>query len=230
MLEEGRRSMVDAEEWRWIEDQASGDFDHLLLGTSLPVLLGPGMHYLQAWNEALCAGVWGEGAKRWGERIRRSQDLDQWASFHDSFVALTGLIQRLAAGERGHPPASITILSGDVHHGYLAEAKFREDNVHSPVYQAVCSPLRNALPGRKSRLQDVAWTKTGELAGRLLSRLAGIEAPNLDWHLTHSEPWFKNHVATLELDGPHARITFEGAVQDNSGEPGLQRIYERKLA
>jgi hypothetical protein len=58
--------MVDAEDWRWIEDKASGDFDHLLLGTSLPVLLGPGMHYLQAWNEALCAGVWGEGAKRWG--------------------------------------------------------------------------------------------------------------------------------------------------------------------
>ncbi len=43
-------------------------------------------------------------------------------------------------------------------------------------------------------------------------------------------PWFENHVATLELDGPHARITFEEAVQNDSGEPGLQRIYECKLS
>jgi hypothetical protein len=189
VLEEGRRSMVDAVEWAWIEDHATGGFDHLLLGTSLPVLLGPGMHYLQAWNEAICAGVWGEGAKGWGERIRRSQDLDQWASFHDSFVELTDLIRRVAAGEKGDPPSSITILSGDIHHGYLAEAAFRDDNVECPVYQAVCSPLRNALPGRKSRLQDVAWTKTGEFTGRLLSRLAGIEAPDLTWQLTHDESW-----------------------------------------
>ena len=221
--------MVDAEEWRWIEDKASGDFDHLLLGTSLPVLLGPGMHYLQAWNEALCAGVWGEGAKRWGERIRRSQDLDQWASFHDSFVVFTGLIQRVAAGEKGYPPASLTILSGDVHHGYLAEAKFREARVESPVYQAVCSPLRNALPGKKSRLQDIAWAKTGKLAGHLLSRLAGIEAPDVTWRLTHDKPWFENHVATLELESRRAKITFEEAVQDDSGEPDLRKIYERRL-
>jgi hypothetical protein len=89
--------------------------------------------------------------------------------------------------------------------------------------------LRNALPGRKSRLQHVTWTKIGELAGRLLSRLAGIEAPDMDWHLTHSEPWFSNHVATLELDGPHGKIAFEEAVKNNCGEPDLKRIYERNL-
>jgi len=229
-LEEGRRSMVDAEEWAWIEDHATGDFDHLLLGTSLPVLLGPGMHFLQAWNEAICAGVWGERAKGWGERIRRSQDLDQWASFHHSFSELTDLIRRIAAGEKGNPPSSITILSGDVHHGYLAEANFRDARVESPVYQAVCSPLRNALPGKKSRLQDVAWTKPAALVGRLLSRSAGIEEEKLGWRLTHDEPWFENHVATLELDGQRAKITFEEAVQDSSGEPGLRKIYERHLA
>jgi hypothetical protein len=165
-----------------------------------------------------------------GERIRRSQDLDQWASFHHSFVELTGLIRRVAAGEKGNPPSSITILSGDVHHGYLAEANFRDARVESSVYQAVCSPLRNALPGRKSRLQDVAWTKPAALAGRLLSRSAGIEAENLSWRLTHDEPWFENHVATLELDCQHARITFEEAVQDGSGEPSLETICERRLA
>jgi PhoD-like phosphatase len=229
VLEEGRRSMVDAEEFSWIQEQATGDFDHLLFGTSLPVLLGPGMHHLQAASEAICAGVWGEGAKGWGERIRRSQDLDQWASFHHSFVALTDLIRRVGAGEKGDPPSSITILSGDIHHGYLAEATFRDARVESPVYQAVCSPLRNALPAKKSRLQSVAWTKSAALAGRLLTRLAGIEEEKLGWRLTHDEPWFENHVATLELDGQRARITFEEAVQGDSREPGLRKIYERHL-
>jgi PhoD-like phosphatase len=227
VLEEGRRSMVDAEEWAWIEDQATGDFDHLLLGTSLPFLLGPGMHYLQAWNEAVCRGAWGDGIKGWGERIRRSQDFDQWASFHDSFVALAELIHRSGTGR--HPPASITVLSGDVHHGYLAEATFPDDSVESRVYQAVCSPLRNALPGKKSRLQDVVWSKLIVIAGRLLSRLAGIEEAEMSWHLAHDEPWFENHVATLELDGPHANITFEKAIQDDSGEPGLHKIFARHL-
>ena len=98
--------MVDAREWAWIEDKATGGFDHLLLATSLPVLLGPGMHHLEAWNEAVCAGAWGERAKGLGERIRRSQDLDQWASFHDSFAALTALIRRIAVGDNGdlRPP------------------------------------------------------------------------------------------------------------------------------
>src|SRR3712207_8882054 len=51
VLEEDRRSMVDADEWAWIEDRATGGFDHLLFGTSLPLLLGPAMHHLQSWDE-----------------------------------------------------------------------------------------------------------------------------------------------------------------------------------
>jgi len=128
------------------------------------------------------------------------------------------------------PPASITVLSGDVHHGYLAEATFPDDSVESPVYQAGCSPLRNALPGKKSRLQDFAWSESAAVAARLLSRLAGVEREGVSWHLTHDKPWFENHIATLELDGRNASITFERAIQNDSGEPGLQKIFARRLA
>ena len=229
VLERGQRSMVDAEEWRWIEEYAIGGFDHLLLGTSLPVLLGPGMHHLQAWNEAVCSGVWGERAAEWGEKIRRSQDLDHWSSFRDSFVGLTDLIRRVGAGEKGRPPASILVLSGDVHHGYLTESTFRDDGVESPVYQVVCSPLRNSLPGDKSRLQRLAWTKPGELAGRALSRLAGLTDPEIRWSLTHGSLWFENQIASLELNGRQATLVFEKAVLGGSGEPGLEKIYEYHL-
>ena len=229
VLERGQRSMVDAEEWRWIEEYAIGGFDHLLLGTSLPVLLGPGMHHLQAWNEAVCSGVWGERAAEWGEKIRRSQDLDHWSSFRDSFVRLTDLIRRVGAGEKGRPPASILVFSGDVHHGYLTESTFRDDEVESPVYQVVCSPLRNSLPGDKSRLQRLAWTKPGELAGRALSRLAGLSDPEIRWSLTHGSLWFENQIASLELNGREATLVFEKAVLGGSGEPGLEKIYEYHL-
>ncbi len=33
--------MLDDDEWSWIEEKATGDFDHLLFGTSLPFLLSP---------------------------------------------------------------------------------------------------------------------------------------------------------------------------------------------
>jgi hypothetical protein len=36
VLDPGERSMVDEDEWRWIEEHATGDCDHLLIGTSLP--------------------------------------------------------------------------------------------------------------------------------------------------------------------------------------------------
>ncbi|HEY8556340.1 MAG TPA: alkaline phosphatase D family protein, partial [Actinomycetes bacterium] len=59
VLEGERREMVDEDEWAWIEEQAAGDFDHLLLATSLPFALAPAIHDLEAWNEAVTAGAWG---------------------------------------------------------------------------------------------------------------------------------------------------------------------------
>jgi hypothetical protein len=229
VLEKGHRSMVNANQWGWVEEHATGGFDHLLLGTSVPVLLGPGMHHLQAWNEAVCSGVWGEQVTGWAENVRRSQDLDHWSSFRESFDALTALIQTVGAGERGDSPSSIVVLSGDVHHGYLAEATFGNGRVESPIYQAVCSPLRNSLPGKKSRLQSAGWRKPGELAGRLLARLAGIGEEKISWRLTHDKLWFENQIATLKLEGRQATLTFEKAILDSSGEPNLGKIYEHRL-
>jgi hypothetical protein len=229
VLEEGRRSMVDAEEWAWVSEKATGGFDHLLIGTSLPLLLGPAMHHLQSWDERLSSGTWGKCAARWAEGFRRSQDLDHWASFHDSFATMVGLIQDVASGGKGDPPSTVVVLSGDVHHGYLAEATL-ENNAKSRIYQAVCSPLRNALPNKKSYLQDRAWTRPAGLLARLLARLAGVPKEPLTWRLTHDAAFFDNQVAILELEGRGARITFEKAVLDASNEPALEKLYQRRLA
>ena len=44
--------MVDDDEWAWIEEQATGDFDHLLLASPLLFALAPAIHHLEEWNEA----------------------------------------------------------------------------------------------------------------------------------------------------------------------------------
>jgi hypothetical protein len=231
VLEEEHRSMLDDEEWAWIEDQASGDFDHLLLGTSLPVFLMSAMHHLEAWNEAVCRGAWGRPAAKVGEFVRQLLDLEHWAAFQDSFGHLVKLLRSVASGERsnGPPPASIVFLSGDVHHGYLARVSFR-DGVKSSIYQAVSSPLRNPL-GLPERLGfGAAWTKLGELVGKALTRLAGVAEPDVRWRLMHEEPWFDNHVSTLEFRGREATLRVEKTTPEDAGEPRLYTILEHRLA
>jgi hypothetical protein len=233
VLEEAHRSMLDREEWTWIEEKATGDFDHLLFGTSLPFVLGPGMHYLEAASEAICRGVWGHLAARFGEFIRQLVDLEHWAAFHDSFEGFAALLRSVASGERSSekPPASVVVLSGDVHHGYLAELDFGDgSDEKSPVYQAVGSPLRNLLGLPERLAMRFGWSGLGERVGKALARSAGVEESALRWHLMHEEPWFSNHLSTLKLRGREAVLKVEKPTPENTGEPGLRTILEHRLA
>ncbi len=96
----------------------------MLLGTSDPYLLAPAFHHLEAWSERICNGRWGGVWAKLGEKARQELDFDHWGAFGDSFDRLTGLFRELATGEHGDPPATIGVLSGDVHHAYLADVAF----------------------------------------------------------------------------------------------------------
>ncbi|HEX4690772.1 MAG TPA: alkaline phosphatase D family protein [Solirubrobacteraceae bacterium] len=229
VLTPGHRSMIDADEWRWITEHARGGVTHLILGTSLPLLLGPGLHHIEAWNEAVCDGAWGSAAAKLGEKIRRGVDLEHWPAFHRSFEAFCGLLADVATGRRGAPPETITIVSGDVHHAYLAEVGFKAGtDARSRVWQAVCSPFRNPLDSRERRGILTTWTTTAGRVGRALARAAGVDDPPIDWRLVHPEPWFDNQVARIDVDGRHAAFTLDKAVPDES-DPRLERVFERAL-
>jgi PhoD-like phosphatase len=230
VLERGRRSMVDAAEWRWIEEHATGGFDHLVIGTSLPLLLGPALHHLEAWNEAVCDGVWGDRAAQLGEKLRQALDLEHWSAFHDSFEAMCGLLGEVAAGHRGPAPQTITLVSGDVHHAYLAEVGFTAGtSARSHVWQAVCSPFRNPLDHRERRGIRATWTPGARRVARALARAAGVPNPPVDWRLVHDEPWFDNQVATLALDPDRAEFALDKALPDDGGDAILERVFVRKL-
>jgi hypothetical protein len=232
VLDPERRAMVDPHEWRFIEECASGTFDHLLLGTSMPWLLPAATHWLEAWNEAVCGGAWGRRAAALGEKIRQGLDLEHWAAFQRSFEDLERLVRSVGAGERGEPPATIVALSGDVHHAYLMEAGFRRrDGVRSAVYQAVCSPFRNPLDRRERAIIKLALSSPLAWALRSLAGAAGVREPEMRWRLAGGrEPWFDNQVGTLELDGRRARLRVEKTVPDDWLEPSLETVIDCWLA
>ena len=231
VLRPGSRHMVDAEEWDCIERWTRGSFDHLLLGTSLPAFLGRGMHFMEAWNEAVCEGAWGRTASRVAERIRRAVDLEHWAAFGDSLRDLEDLLERIASGRQGETaPGSVVLLSGDVHHAYLARAEFASGNGdRSPVYQAVCSPMRNPLNSHERRAIRIGMSRGAERVGRALARAAGVREESLGWTIEEG-PWFDNQVATLELDGRRGWMVLDKTVNPPDGPPRLERVMRRQLS
>ncbi len=229
VLSDDERAMFDEDTWEWIVDHATGDFDHLIVCTTVPYLLSPGFHYLEAWNEQLCDGAWGGLAARGSEKLRRAVDFDHWASFQHSFQRLRELLEEVGSGRRGKAPASIVLLSGDVHHAYLCDIAFRPDaQMQSPVYQAVCSPYRNPLEAKERRIVKVGFSPVFAKAVRGLAHLAGAPDPGIRWRALEG-PYFDNQVGTLRLDGPTATARLDKTVAGGEDEKKLEKTFERRL-
>jgi phosphodiesterase/alkaline phosphatase D-like protein len=228
--DDAHRQMLSDEQWEWVDQQVTGDVDHLLIASTLPVLLAPGLHALEGWNEAVCAGAWGGLAARVGETLRQGLDLEHWSAFRASFDRLADDLRAVGAGERGAPPASIVLLSGDVHHAYLAEAGFpHAAGVVSAVVQAVCSPIRNPLDGKERRMLRSALSRPAQVVAGLLARAAGVREPPIRWRFPE-EPTFDNQIATLTLEGRSARLLIERTDPAEWRDPRLHVSLDRVIA
>jgi hypothetical protein len=226
---EHKRAMIDDHEWEWLVQQCTGDVDHLLICSSLPILVTPALHEVEAWNEAVCDGAWGRRAARWGERVRRELDLEHWAAFQDSFHRVARLLEDIGAGRHGDPPATICLLGGDVHHAFLSEVAFRPGaGVRSRVVQAVCSPFRNDLSRRERRVLRFAASPAGRVIARALARTAREEDAGIRWRVTDG-PYFDNQVATLRIRGHGLEVDIDKTVADDP-HPRLERACRRRLA
>jgi PhoD-like phosphatase len=231
VLDEQRREMIDEEEWDWIVDHARGEFDHLVLASTLPVFMPKGIHHLEAWNEAVCAGAWGRLAARLGEKLRRGFDLEHWSAFHDSFERLCEWLERVADGaDRARPPATVVLLGGDVHNAYVNEVTLKtKASAPSRVFQVVCSPFRNPLsPVQRRAVKLIGSNAAGAVLGRL-ARLAGVEPSRADWRLVR-KPSFHNSLGELDLDGRSARVTLYRSASAGEERERLQRLDATELA
>lgn len=227
VLEPGRRDMLDPPEWQWLDEYARGDVDHLLIASSLPYLLAPAVHYGERWNEGVCDGRWGRRAADAAERLRQEIDLEHWSAFQRSFDAMARVATEVAAGRRGAAPASVGFLSGDVHYSYLARVTGGAE--HAPIYQAVCSPVRNPLGGSLRWASSLSCTDTATRIGKLLAGLTGTPATPLSWRVERG-PWFRNNLATVDIDGRRCTVRWEAADSDGTGQPRMHHLDTVRVA
>ena len=237
-LEPGARRMIGEGEWEWVVDSCRGDFDHLLLASSVPFFLAPGLHLAEAWNEAVADGAWGSAAAAGAEWIRREAVMDHWAAFQRSFAALQDLLESLVQGRLGTPPRSAILLSGDVHHCYLAEVGFPPgvrraeascDRGPTPVWQVVCSGLRKQLEPRERRAIAFGTSRAGAALARALARSAGVRPSRLGWRQVDG-PAYDNQIATLTATSDQATVVIETTAGADWRSPGLRTAIQRRLA
>lgn len=228
VLVDGRREMIDDDEWDWIAEHAHGSFDHLILATTLPAFMPHGIHHLEAWSEAVCDGHWGSLAARIGERLRRAVDLEHWAAFQRSFERLVDLLRDVSRGLGGEPPATITILSGDVHMTYVAGIDLGADAGPSRVNQVVCSPFRNPLKPLDRRVVKATGSRAAAAVFSVLARGCGVPAPSAAWIIV-SPAAYDNSIGELELDERTSRITIYRSTPTAHGA-SLIRIHTSDLS
>ena len=212
ILDDGRHLMLGDREFGWVEQQmADGAVDHLVLGTSLPWLLPHALGDVQAVNQIAANRPGWRG--RLAETIRQGADLEHWQAFHDSFDRLTRLIGRAATGDPGEqPPATVSVLSGDVHHTYAARVDLpgitgNGTDRAARVHQLTCSPIHNKLHWFIKPAFRLGWSRRiARLTGRWSDR-AGVAPVPVRWDKLCG-PLFGNMIATLELDDRQAAVSF----------------------
>jgi hypothetical protein len=143
---------------------------------------------------------------------------------------MVDMLRSIATGGRGgDPPASITLVGGDIHKAYIAEVSLgRRDASRSRVHQLVCSPFRNPLSPTQRRVVQLTGTAFGGAALRVLARLAGVKPPSVRWRY-RAGPTFHNSIGIVELDGRRAEATI---YRSDEGEPSdsLRSLHTRVLA
>jgi hypothetical protein len=226
VLTEGDRDMLDEVEWRWLAERMAEPCRHLLIGTSLPVLMPHSLHDVERWNQRLAGGAWGRRVAAWAERVRQEFDLEHWSAFPRGFARMINLISSVARSDS--PPHSITLLSGDVHHGYVVRLNL--DGVASAVHQVVASPMRQSVDPVLLKGYRIGVGLPGRLLGRMLVRLAGMRPPPVTWDRL-GEPLFANHVATLDVGNGAVHLRIETAHQTRPRGPAELRVSTaRRLA
>jgi phosphodiesterase/alkaline phosphatase D-like protein len=200
ILDNGNHLMLSEKEFSWIERQAAapGEVDHLLIGTSVPWLLPHAIGDLETVNEIAAARPGRRG--RFAEAIRQAADLEHWAAFRASFDRLTEMIGRAAGDSR---VATVSVLSGDVHHSYAARA-----DLPGRVHQLTCSPVHNKIHWLVRPGFRLAWSRAARRLAERWALRAGAPPKPLTWRRLVG-PLFGNTIATLDLSGRHAEAIFE---------------------
>ena len=203
-----------------------GDHDHVIYASTLPVMLGPALHMAEAWNEAVCNGAWGSTVARLGERIREAVDLEHWSAFRESFISLEesdARRWRRAATARGLRRSSCSAATCTTRTS--RGGTFEGSDDHAPVWQAVCSPMRNPLSKRERRVIRLGMSRRLAVLARALARAAGVKPTRLGWKIVSPGRSSTTRSRRSTSTGGTAKIRIEKV-----DERGLHETYSQALA
>ncbi len=227
VLAGGQRHMLDDDEWELLEREVDTPAPYLLVGTSLPLLLPPGLHYLEQFVMAVCAGRWGRVGAGIGEEIRQAGQFNHWVTFPESFIRVLQLLR--TASDQGRK--GVILLSGDVHFSYEARVHSWPDGTapRAPTHQLVSSPLCHDLHGSIIGGVRALVSRSGAYIGRLAAWAGGAPRSALQWRV-ESGPWLQNVITTLDLDRDGTRVRFECTRTRGGWGERLEAVAEHPLS
>ena len=229
VLDDDHRELVDEEEWNWIVDRSREEVDHLVIVSSLPVFMSPGIHYFEAWNEAVCAGAWGRWAARpvsgsggpsTSSTGRPSRTRSRaWCSCSRTSP------RRGRRGAAGHRHGRRGRRPQRLRDGGLAGPLGGRPKPRAPG--GLLAVPKSARAGRTADRQPHPDAAGGGAVPRS-GPAGGRERASVRWRY-RSGPTFDNSIGVIELDGRWAEVTIFRA------EPGedahsLQPLHSRVLA
>ena len=219
--------MIDDEEWEWIVEHSRGAFDHLIVASTLPIFMAIGIHHLQAWNEALCAGRWGRLAANASERLRRAVDLEHWSAFNRSFEQVCDWLRSVARGTDGvAPPSSVLLLGGDVHYSSISEVDLGgRPAVSRPSARLLAVPEPALVERALGRPRDRLSCKRSRLCEA--RRLGGCRSPERDVGALRKAT-YENAISELRLDGASAQVVVRRSPRE--GEDPERLVAEAAAA
>jgi hypothetical protein len=216
-LTPGKRDLLAPASWAWLTEQVRGDYDHLVLGSSLPWLMPPAIHDVESASERLCESRKPRVA-RFGEKLRRGLDLEHWAAFNAAFAKLATLLGGVA--NRDDAPATIAVLSGDVHHSYVARATLPG----APIYQLTCSPVHNQLPYVMKPAMRFGWSRVAARIGRGIATAVGAPPTPVRWRKL-AGPVYQNAIGELVHESRSATVHIDATKPDKA----LHRMVAMRL-
>ena len=204
--------MLDDGEMDWLDEQMRGDVDHLLIGTSLPFLLGPG----PALRRGVQRGARPGGVGRSGPQGRRD------AAAGARPRALGGVPGRLPGGLARWPSTSPAASAGRPAGTDHVPLRRRP-----PQLRVRGAPDRGRVPRQRPDPQPdhpgglladpqpdarrlrflvavLAYGVAGPI-GHVVAQSAKVADAPLTWKPLEG-PWFDNNLATLEVTGSGLRM------------------------
>ena len=97
--------MLDEAELAWLDDQMRGDVDHVLVGTSLPFLIAPALHHIEALDEELAEGPVPGGRPVRREAPQRRRTSSTGRRSRTPSATMSRMTVEVATGRRGRHAA-----------------------------------------------------------------------------------------------------------------------------